>query len=214
MTRSKAYFHWQERTVASRFRTGVSLHSHTLHSRESLDFVGRATRNTPWLAGAIRKQEAAYRARKGRDLDLKRAWWTPPLSASRAWNLEKRQIETTLGLNPLISLSDHDSIEAGQHLRVMDETRDCPISVEWTAPFRQTFFHVGLHNLAPQHAAEMMRCFAEFTAAGSAGSAASPRESRIAPLLEWAVSNPETLVILNHPMWERTTSGRRRSERR
>ena len=172
------------------------MHSHTLHSRESLDFVGRATRDTPWLAGAIRKQEAAYRARKGRDLDLKRAWWTPPLSASQAWNLEKRQIETTLGLNALVSLSDHDNIEAGQHLRVLDETRDCPISVEWTAPFRQTFFHIGLHNLAPHYAAEMMRGFADFTAAGSAGSAASAQESRIAPLLD-EIEPSEHVVVLH-----------------
>lgn len=199
MTRSKAHFHWQERTAASRFRTGVSLHSHTLHSRESLDFIGRATRSTPWLGGAIRKQQAVYRARNGRDLDLKRAWWTPPLSALQAWNLEKRQIETTLDLNPLVSLSDHDSIEAGQHLQVLEETRDCPISVEWTAPFRQTFFHIGLHNLLPQQAGEMMRSFAEFTA--------SPEESRIAPLLEWAASNPETLAVLNHPMWDENHIG-------
>lgn len=164
-----------------------------------MDFIGRATRNTPWLAGAIRKQEAAYRARKGRDLDLKRAWWTPPLSPLQAWNLEKRQIETTLDLNALVSLSDHDNIEAGQHLRVLDETRDCPISVEWTAPFRETFFHIGLHNLGPQHAGEMMQALAQFTAA--------PDECRIAPLLEWAASNPETLVVLNHPMWDENHIG-------
>ena len=123
-------FHWQKHCVPS-FRTAVSLHSHTLqHSKESLDFVERGTANTPWLCGAIRKQKAKYRATKGRELDLKRAWWTPPLSADRAWDLERRQIEQKLDRGALVSIADHDNIEAGINLHALDEMRDCPISIE------------------------------------------------------------------------------------
>ena len=77
---SRIRYYWQQSQTQKSFRTGISLHSHTLHSRESMDFIGRVTANTPWLSGAIRKQQAKYRALKGRDLDLRRAWWTPPLS--------------------------------------------------------------------------------------------------------------------------------------
>jgi hypothetical protein len=71
MINTHIHFQWQAKSVPL-FRKGVSLHSHTLHSRESLDFIGRATRNTPWLSGAIRKQQAKYRTLKGRELDLTR----------------------------------------------------------------------------------------------------------------------------------------------
>ena len=76
-------------------------------------FIGRGAAGTPWLSGAIRKQQEKYRALKGREVDLKRAWWTPPLSALHAWKLEKSQIENVLGQQALISLTDHDNIDAG-----------------------------------------------------------------------------------------------------
>ncbi len=126
MRESRLYFHRQKNLLPS-FRTGVSLHSHTLHSQESLDLNDRVTANTPWLSGAIRKQKAKYRAAKGRELDLQRAWWTPPLSAKQAWDLEKAQIENTLGMDALISISDHDNIHAGINLHALDEMRACPI---------------------------------------------------------------------------------------
>lgn len=199
---SGIHFEWQDRTAASRFRTGVSLHSHTLYSRESMDFIGRVTRNTPWLSGAIRKQMDIYRAKKGREVDLKRAWWTPPLSPREAWGLENRQIRNSLDLNSLVSITDHDSIEACLHLRVLEQMRDCPISVEWTVPFRDTFFHIGVHNLAANTASEAMKTLAEFTA--------NPVEERIASMLEWVAESPETLVIFNHPMWDENHVGSER----
>ncbi len=106
------------------------------------------------------------------------AWWTPPLSPARAWQLEASQIEKTLGCDALVSLSDHDSIEAGVRLHVLEGMRDCPISVEWTVPYRGTFFHLGMHNLPYMDSAEIMRELAEFTA--------NPEEhSGLGGILEW-----------------------------
>ena len=195
---SRVYFQWQK-DVAWTFQTAVSLHSHTLYSRESLDFIERATANTPWLSGAIRKQQARYRALKGRDLDLRRAWWTPPLSPRQALELEKRQIEQTLGMKALVSISDHDNIDGCLQLQVLNKTRDCPISIEWTVPFGETFFHIGVHNLPSDSAIEMTRAMNAFTKA--------PDEARIAPMLEWIASARESLVILNHPMWDENHIG-------
>jgi hypothetical protein len=181
------------------FRTGVSLHSHTLHSRESLDFIERVTADTPWLSGAIRKQQAKYRALKGRDLDLKRAWWTPPLSPRQAWELEKTQIENTLAMDALVSITDHDNIDASINLHVLEQMRDSPVSIEWTVPFRQTFFHIGAHNLPADAANDMTRAMNEFTR--------SPSEPQIAPMLEWLGATPESLIILNHPLWDENHIG-------
>jgi hypothetical protein len=195
---SRVHYHWQHDRLP-RFRTGVSLHSHTLHSQESLGFIGRATANTPWLAGAIRKQRAKYRALKGRELDLKRAWWTPPLSGRQAIDLEKGQIERVLDMDALVSITDHDNIEAAVNLHVIEEMRDSPISIEWTIPFRETFFHIGVHNLPVDTAKEMTRAMNELTAA--------PSEPRIGPMLEWLGAAPETLIVLNHPMWDENHIG-------
>ena len=61
----------------------------------------------------------------------------PPL---HAWKLEKSQIENILGNEALVSLTDHDNIDAGLHLSVLDETRHCPLSVEWTVPYLANIF--------------------------------------------------------------------------
>lgn len=193
MKNSRIHFQWTERDFVRRFRTGVSLHSHTLHSRESLDFIERATARAPWLSGAIRKQMKKYREKTGRELDLSRAWWTPPLSAPQAWRVEKAQVEG-LGLNAQVSLSDHDNADAGVHLSVLEETRHSPISVEWTVPWRETFFHIGLHNLPVDQVSRIMPELAGLTA--------DPIEDEVAGMLAALDAEPSMLIIWNHPMWD------------
>ena len=63
MRRSKLHFFWRDRTVRQRFRGGVSLHSHTLHSEESLAFIPRYTGKLPLIGDAIasRKRDIAPR---------------------------------------------------------------------------------------------------------------------------------------------------------
>src|SRR5258706_10546102 len=141
------YLQWMT-SIPGRFRTGVSLHSHTLHSRENLEFIYRALAKVPLFAAALRRGEQHYRNVHGRTLDLTRGWWTPPLGAHHAWSVEKAQIEG-LGLSPIVSLTDHDDIEAPVSLQLLEECRGTPISFEWTVPFRFTFFHIGVHNLPP-----------------------------------------------------------------
>lgn len=194
MKESRVHFQWEEKQIQQQFRTGVSLHSHTLHSKECLDFIGRATARTPWLSGAIRKQMDRYRRLKGKDVDLSRAWWTSPVSAIDAWNLETSQIRNVLDLNPLVSITDHDNIEAGLHLAMMSQTRDCPISVEWTVPWRQTFFHIGVHNIPREEAVGVMKDLVGITE--------NPAEGNIGAMLQHLHSIAGTLIVLNHPLWD------------
>jgi hypothetical protein len=189
---------WKDKSFDA-FATAVSLHSHTLHSKESMEFIRRVTRNVPWLSGAVRRQEEKYRRVKGRDLDLTRAWWTPPLASLPAWELEASQIERKLGMAALVSLSDHDDIEAPLHLRLLDRCRDCPISVEWTVPYRETFFHLGVHNIPAVHASAVMREMRSLTS--------KPCERRIAELLSWLNESRDCLIVFNHPMWDENHVG-------
>jgi hypothetical protein len=181
-----------------RAASGISLHSHTSHSKERLDFIPRLSSRVPILRALVRAQERRYRERFGRDFNYLDAWWTPPLSPREALTVERRQIEE-LGLRPFVSLTDHDNIEAPLLVRVLPEGRDTPVSTEWTVPYRGTFFHLGVHNLPPRGAPGIISELNAFTA--------DPREELIRPLLTGLTERPETLVVFNHPCWDEKRVG-------
>src|SRR5258708_13712794 len=114
------HFSWKnaghDLRVADRFQTGVSIHSHTMHSKENMAFLPKHAHQIPIVSGIIRGHEETFRRTNGRDLDYNRAWWTPPLPAADALRLEARQIEEKLGLRSLVSLTHPDSIHAGKQL--------------------------------------------------------------------------------------------------
>lgn len=187
MRRFRIRRHWDQPDAARSFSTAVSLHSHTLYSKEPFTFLPEFLQRSRLAA------RLARRAGGGPD-DFSRMWWTPPLSPRRAWLLEKTQIEADLGLRAFVSLTDHDSIEAPLLLRILDELRDTPVSVEWTVPFADTFFHLGVHNLPGGGAEGIFAEMAEYTA--------RPEEGLLRRVLERLHRNPEILVVFNHPMWD------------
>lgn len=171
----------------------MSLHSHTLHSREPLDFLYRAASHSRLLKAVLREAERRYRAFYGADLDLARGWWTPPLAPLDAYTVEFDQIKA-LGLRPLVSLTDHDNIEAPMSLQAIDATRSVPISIEWTVPIRDTFFHLGIHNLPARRARAIVHQMQECTG--------NPTARGWKDILAGLHSNPGTLIVLNHPLWD------------
>lgn len=199
MTQSKLHFHWNRKAVQLGFRAGISLHSHTLHSREGLGFIPRYVPKIPILRDFVAEQERRYQAREGRPIDYSRAWWTPPLSAAAAFRVEAAQIETKLGLAPFVSLTDHDSIDGPMLLHATSAGHPAPISTEWTVPFDETFLHLGVHNLPPTAAGDWMQAMQAYTAA--------PRPMLLTELLEALNAMPETLVVLNHPLWDEASIG-------
>ena len=51
-------------------------------------------------------------------------------------------------MQPLVSITDHDDIQAPMLLRTVASARHIPVSVEWTTPFgKDQAFHLGIHNL-------------------------------------------------------------------
>jgi hypothetical protein len=121
-------------------------------------------------------------------VDFARAWWTPPLSPACALRVERKQI-ADLGLRPLVSLTDHDNIEAGLSLQVAANPREVPVSVEWTVPYERSIFHLGIHNLPPASMAELARY------------SAAPDERCLPGLLRDLDRIPDVLIVLNHPFW-------------
>jgi hypothetical protein len=138
--------------------------------------------------------------RHGKELDFSRAYWTGPISPEQAHAIEKGQIENSLDLASMVSLTDHDDIEAGMSLHAGDPLR-IPISVEWTVPFPPAYLHVGIHNLPPAGARPIASELSSYTAA--------PEESKLAGLFELLGQFPGILVVLNHPLWEMEPIGKR-----
>jgi len=180
----------------------VSLHSHTLYSRESLGFVHRYAKDCAPLRHALDRGAKRYRALHGSNLDMDRAWWTPPLAPRDAWALESRHIGERFGARPMVSLTDHDDIEAPVTLRILEECRQTPISLEWTVPYQGTFFHFGVHNLPPSTARDRLAALRSYTAA--------PNPHDLGNLLEDLSRDRRILTVFNHPCWDEKGLGKER----
>jgi len=92
MTRATVRFLWRASGVVDGFRTGVSLHSHTMHSREGLAFVPRYANMIPLLSWEFDRQRRRYEAFHGTPPDFS------PRTGLRLYRLggvrvERRQIE-------------------------------------------------------------------------------------------------------------------------
>ena len=195
---------WRDREAAHSFRTGVSLHSHTNQSQEPLNFLAKFGNQFPLVRPLIARMERRAEKACGVRLDFARSYWTPPMTPKLAFDLENRQIEE-LGLAPIVSLTDHDNINAPLLLRSTASARQIPLSVEWTAPYGgEQAFHFGVHNLPSAKASQWMEVFAEFTA--------QPSDARLTALLSALNREPDVLVVFNHPMWDLYLAGKEKHE--
>jgi hypothetical protein len=179
--------------------TGVSLHSHTMHSKEYLGRLPSYIAKFPVGSYILEREIGRLHLYQGWDFDFNKVYWTPPLSPREAYELECKQIEQQLGLKALVSLSDHDTIEAGLHLRLLEKTKRAPISVEWTVPFGRTEFHVGVHNLPVSRATAWMKEFAAYRA--------KPCVEYLRRILDGLNGEKSTLIVLNHPYWDAESIG-------
>jgi hypothetical protein len=127
-------------------------------------------------------------------VDYARSYWTPPMTPRLAFDLESRQIEN-LNLASMVSITDHDNINAPMLLRTIPSARRIPVSVEWSAPYGGAqSFHLGVHNLPSARAAHWMETLAGFTA--------HPSDACLTEILAVLHKEPGVLVIFNHPMWD------------
>ena len=191
---------FDESAAIARYATAVSLHAHTNRSRESMSFIRPYIDRIPLVAPLARREMKAYERRHGRSVDFKAGWWHPPVQPSEVWESEKAQIDERLGLHALVSISDHDSIDACLSLRETVPDEHVPLSFEWTVPYGKGFVHLGVHNLAPDRAANLFDTLEEYTD--------EPGRTRLRDLLDRLHASPETLVVLNHPLWDLAGVGR------
>ncbi len=187
MCEDAVQFAWREEEVARGFEAGVCLHGHTMHSREDLAFLPGLLRRLPVISRVAR-----YYERGPRPVEFGRAWWTPPVTPASAFRLECDQI-VELGLRPMVSLTDHDDIQAGLALSVTADSSKAPISVEWTVPYARSVFHLGVHNIPRELAPTWMAAMDQYRAANC--------EADLPSILEEFARVPDALIVLNHPFW-------------
>jgi hypothetical protein len=186
---------WKQPRIAANYRTAVSLHSHTNQSRERLLFIPEFAEKWPLLRWALRK----LCEKSNQPVNFSEAYWTPPLPPQLAFDVESDQIETKLELMSLVSLTDHDSIGAPTALRQQPDPIQIPYAVEWSLPFEEAVFHLGIHNLPESRAHLIMDDLAACTS--------NPSEARALEILAALDAMPEVMIVFNHPLWDQRDLG-------
>lgn len=206
---------WESPHVARGYRTGVSLHSHTSYSLETLAVVSTYSDKNRALWRAVRAIDRRFVRLEDGGVDFSRLYFVPPLGPVEADEVERAQIEHDLGLEAMVSITDHDTIASCELLARSRPGRETPRSVEWTVPFDETYLHLGIHNIAPDVAPEIadrMRrlsagcavcrdaatvCFGAHKSCGAQQTAGPVRD-----LLARVAEDPRSLVVLHHPAWD------------
>lgn len=197
MKNNISYF-WRAPEVTRSYTTAVALHGHTVHSKESLYFISDYANRS-----AVTRSILAHLERKCEKVrpNFGQAYWTPPLPPRPAYELEKNQIENTVGLASMVSLTDHDNVEAALLLRLLPETREIPISLEWTVPYGSTEVHLGVHNMPAGSVAALVSEMQAYTA--------NPNTQRLPEILAGLNEISGLLLVLNHPLWDLCAIGKR-----
>jgi hypothetical protein len=194
MPNSTVSYLWRDQSAPRGFRAGVSLHSHTNQSQETLDFLANVGNQYPLIRPILARLENRSESQHGVRVNYAASYWTPPMTPKLAFDLESKQIEN-LGVAPMVSISDHDNIKAPMLLRTVPSARQIPVSVEWSAPFGGVQdFHLGIHNLPSAKAAEWMQTLEDYTE--------NPSDERLTEILAALNDEPNVLVVFNHPMWD------------
>jgi len=204
MPNSTVSYLWRDRNAVNGFGTGVSLHSHTNQSQETLDFLANLGNQYPMIRPLMTRLENRAQSFHGIRVDYAASYWTPPMTPKLAFDLESKQVED-LDLHSMVSITDHDNIHAPMLLRTVPSARQIPVSVEWSAPYGGIQdFHLGIHNLPSARAISWMQTLAEYTA--------KPDETRLTEILAALNAEPNVLVVFNHPLWDLFLVGKEKHE--
>ena len=204
MAASTVSYLWRDQKAHRGFRTGVSLHGHTNQSKETLDFLSNLGNRYALIRPLLSRLERRAEEKFGLRVNYAASYWTPPMTPRLAFDLERGQIEN-LDLNAMVSITDHDNIEAPMLLRTVPSARRIPVSVEWSVPYGGVQdFHLGVHNLPSGRAREWMRVLAAYTA--------KPQQAYLRDILVALHEEPDVLVVFNHPLWDLFLIGKEKHE--
>ena len=192
----------QPKDLSRTAKTGVSLHCHTEHSKELLEFVPHYAAKLPVISYFWNRERKSHIERRGKDIEFTGAYWSPPMTPEEVYTIEKQQINEA-GLEAITSITDHDCIDANLQINESVPNAQAPISMEWTVPFEFGFFHVGVHNLPKDNAVELTKTLLDFTFDKE-----NHQVEKLNEVFAMLHAIPEVLIVLNHPLWDIEIVGR------
>src|SRR5829696_2994329 len=92
LKRTRLHILHRPKDLSGEAQTGVSLHCHTRHSKEMLDFVPHYAERLPVISHFWKNEREKYFRREGKYPDFSTAYWSPPLTEEVVYNLEKSQL--------------------------------------------------------------------------------------------------------------------------
>ena len=202
LKRTRLHILHKPKDLSKAANTGISLHCHTEHSKEMLNFIPHYAAKLPIIAYFWDRENKSHLKRRGKEISFEGAYWLPPMSAQDVYNIEKTQINEA-GLNAITSITDHDSIDANLQLNEDTPNEQAPISMEWTVPFEFGFFHVGVHNLPKERALELTKTLLDYTF-----SKENQTTAALGEMFAMLHDLPEVLIVLNHPLWDIEIAGK------
>ena len=181
MSQTVSYL-WREPKAAAGFAAGVSLHSHTNQSKETLDFIAELSTDWGVLQPLMRWLERRSLKYSGIRPDYARSYWTPPLTPRLAFDLERLQIEEKLQMPAMVS-HHRPRRHPGADAAALAWIRRGRFRFRWSGPcrFGKGAFHLGIHNLPSATGAEWMRRMEAFTADPHGGAAGQDADARCWP---------------------------------
>ncbi|MGA7242849.1 MAG: hypothetical protein WBX19_06685, partial [Terracidiphilus sp.] len=79
MATSTVSYLWRDQKAHQGFRTGISLHSHTNQSKETLDFLANLGSEYAVIRPLLARLENRAQAKYGVRVDYAKSYWTPPM---------------------------------------------------------------------------------------------------------------------------------------
>lgn len=191
MHRTDLFSPAKKRDLAKLGRTGVSLHCHSMYSKEMLDFLPIYAEKIPVISHFYKKEQEKYAGKQAGGINFETAFWSPPMTPQMIYDSEKAALNEA-GLEAIVSLTDHDEISGCSMIDA-----DVPVSLEWTVPFEIGFFHLGIHNMPKDRADEITQQLLDFTFKPELKNA-----ENLNALFEMLDEIEETLIVFNHPLWD------------
>jgi len=76
---------WRDQKAHEGYRSGVSLHSHTNQSRETLDFLANLGSTYSMICPLLARLERRAEKLHGVRIDYASSYWTPPMTPKLAF---------------------------------------------------------------------------------------------------------------------------------